>query len=79
MTASVTELTVTAEDRRVAWLATAAVGLALIDAAKARGMVTMEGFILASNDKMLKFARQLGFKLHRDADDPGMFHAERSL
>ena len=33
MTASVTELTVTAEDRRVAWLATAAVGLALVDAA----------------------------------------------
>ncbi|HQU78837.1 MAG TPA: GNAT family N-acetyltransferase [Azonexus sp.] len=53
--------------------------LALIDAAKARGMATMEGFILASNDKMLKFARQLGFALHRDVDDPGMFHAERSL
>ena len=33
MTASVTELTVTAEDRRVAWLATAAVGLSLVDAA----------------------------------------------
>src|SRR5574343_1667280 len=29
----VTELTVTAEDRRVAWLATAAVGLSLVDAA----------------------------------------------
>ena len=33
MTASVTELTVTAEDRRVAWLATAAVALSLVDAA----------------------------------------------
>ena len=33
MTASVTELTVTAEDRRVAWLATAAVTLSLVDAA----------------------------------------------
>ncbi|NJD26598.1 MAG: Gx transporter family protein [Betaproteobacteria bacterium] len=33
MTASVTELTVTAEDRRVAWLAAAAVGLSLVDAA----------------------------------------------
>ena len=53
--------------------------LTLIDAAKARGMASMEGFILASNDKMLKFARQLGFRLKRDADDPGMFHAERSL
>lgn len=33
MTPSVTKLTVTDEDRRVAWLATAAVGLSLIDAA----------------------------------------------
>jgi uncharacterized membrane protein len=33
MTVSVTELTVTAEDRRVAWLATAAVALSLVDAA----------------------------------------------
>jgi heptaprenyl diphosphate synthase len=33
MTASVTELKVTPEDHRVAWLATAAVGLSLIDAA----------------------------------------------
>ena len=33
MTQSVIKLTVTAEDRRVAWLATAAVGLSLVDAA----------------------------------------------
>jgi heptaprenyl diphosphate synthase len=33
MTASVTELRVTPEDRRVAWLATAAVALSLVDAA----------------------------------------------
>lgn len=33
MTHSVIELRVTAEDRRVAWLATAAVGLSLVDAA----------------------------------------------
>jgi heptaprenyl diphosphate synthase len=33
MTQSVIELTVTDEDRRVAWLATAAVGLSLVDAA----------------------------------------------
>jgi len=53
--------------------------LSLIDAAKARGLTSMEGFILAGNYKMLKFARQLGFALHRDVDDPGMVHAERSL
>ncbi|MDD2662518.1 MAG: Gx transporter family protein [Dechloromonas sp.] len=33
MTRSATELAVTADDRRVAWLATAAVGLSLVDAA----------------------------------------------
>lgn len=53
--------------------------LSLIDAARARGMRKMEAFILASNDKMIKFARQLGFDVRRDADDPGMMHAQRSL
>ncbi len=42
-------------------------------------MRRMEAFILASNDKMSKFARQLGFDVRRDADDPGMMHAQRSL
>lgn len=53
--------------------------LALIDAAKSRGMESMEGFILASNYKMLKFARQLGFALHRDPEDSGQVIAVRSL
>lgn len=53
--------------------------LSLIDAARARGMRKMEAFILASNDKMIKFARQLGFDVRRDPDDAGMMHAVRSL
>lgn len=53
--------------------------LALIDAARLRGMKRMEAFILAANDKMLKFARQLGFAIQRDADDPGLMHAVRAL
>jgi len=53
--------------------------LTLIDAARARGMQKMEAFILASNEKMIKFARQLGFAVHRDPDDPGMVVAERAL
>ena len=53
--------------------------LTLIDAARARGMQRMEAFILASNDKMIKFAKQLGFAVHRDLDDPGMVVAERGL
>ena len=53
--------------------------LTLIDAARARGMRRMEAFILSTNDKMIKFARQLGFAVHRDPDDPGMVVAERGL
>lgn len=53
--------------------------LSLIDAARARGMKTMEAFILSANDKMIKFARQLGFTVRRDPDDPGMMHAVRTL
>ncbi len=53
--------------------------LSLIDAAKARGMQRMDGIILASNEKMLKFARQLGFKLRRDPEDSGQMLAERPL
>ncbi|UCV17190.1 GNAT family N-acetyltransferase [Ferribacterium limneticum] len=53
--------------------------LTLIDAAKARGMKKMEAVILSSNDKMIKFARQLGFDVRRDPDDPGMMRAVRSL
>lgn len=53
--------------------------LTLIDAARARGMKTMEAFILAANDKMIKFARQLGFEVRRDPEDSGMMHAVRTL
>jgi RimJ/RimL family protein N-acetyltransferase len=53
--------------------------LTLIDAARARGMRRMEAFILSGNDKMIKFAKQLGFSVHRDLDDPGMVVAERGL
>ncbi|EXI76467.1 MAG TPA: GNAT family N-acetyltransferase [Candidatus Accumulibacter phosphatis] len=53
--------------------------LTLIDAARARGMQRMEAFILAANDRMIKFARQLGFTVRRDPDDPGIVRAERSL
>jgi len=42
-------------------------------------MQRMEAFILSTNDKMIKFARQLGFAVHRDPDDPGMVVAERGL
>jgi len=44
---------------------------ALIDFARARGFKTMEGLVLTDNHKMLKFARQLGFEIRREPDEPG--------
>ena len=50
-----------------AWQGSGVAGLlmiALVDAARAHGFKIMEGIVLATNYKMLKFARQLGFKRH---------------
>ena len=52
---------------------------ALIRHAKARGLTEMEGFVLTANHKMLRFARQLGFTLHRDTDDRDTIHVVRKL
>lgn len=52
-----------------AWQGTGVAGilmLDLIEAARSKGLQAMEGFVLASNHKMLKFCRQLGFEFHRD-------------
>ncbi|MCX7155217.1 MAG: GNAT family N-acetyltransferase [Rhodocyclales bacterium] len=51
----------------------------LIEIARERGVTEMEGFVLAVNHKMLKFARQLGFTMHRDADDRDTVHVVRML
>ena len=40
----------------------------LIDVARHRGLRTMEGFVLATNSRMLKLARQLGFRQLPDAE-----------
>jgi len=53
--------------------------LSLMDAARAQGFKTMEGCVLANNHRMLKFARQLGFSVHRDADDRDTLHVVRAL
>lgn len=65
-----------------AWQGSGVAGIlmaTLIDAARAHGLKTMEGIVLASNHKMLKFARQLGFSLHRDSDEPDTVHLARAL
>jgi acetyltransferase len=59
------EFAVTVND---AWQGSGVAGLLMIsleDAARAHGFRTMEGIVLADNHKMLKFARQLGFKSRR--------------
>lgn len=42
---------------------------ALVDVARQRGFAEMEGYVLASNDAMLRLARKLGFEVARDPDD----------
>ena len=65
-----------------AWHGTGLAGIlmqALIDVARTRGLRTMEGFVLAANAPMLRFARQLGFRVRRDPEDRDTVHVERSL
>ena len=52
---------------------------ALMDVARARGLATMEGSVLASNTAMLRFARQLGFTQQRDPEDRTTVRVVRSL
>ena len=42
---------------------------ALIEAAKARGILEMEGFVLPANHPMLRLARRLGFSITPDPED----------
>ena len=45
---------------------------ALIDAARMRGLKTMEGFVLKVNAPMLRLAQRLGFSVAPDPDDGAM-------
>jgi acetyltransferase len=51
----------------------------LIDVARSRGLTTMEGLVLATNTRMLKFTRQLGFGHERDPEDRDTVRVVRSL
>lgn len=65
-----------------AWQGTGLAGLlmrALIDIARARGLATMEGIVLTTNARMLKFARQLGFRSVREPGDRETVRVERAL
>jgi len=65
-----------------AWQGSGVAGLlmiSLIDAARACGFETMEGIVLAGNHKMLKFARQLGFRCYHEPGEADLAHLELKL
>jgi acetyltransferase len=65
-----------------AWQGSGIAGLLMIsleDAAREQGFKTMEGIVLSSNHKMLKFARQLGFKSRRNPGEADTVHLELQL
>jgi len=49
---------------------------ALIDAARARGLATMFGDVMAANHGMLHLMKRIGFRLESSPDDP---HLRRVL
>jgi len=51
----------------------------LIDVARRRGLKTMEGLVLATNTRMLRFTRQLGFGAQRDPEDRDTVRVVRPL
>lgn len=51
----------------------------LLDAARARGLKTMEGYVLATNHKMLKLMESLGFEIESAPDDPSMRRVVKKL
>ena len=65
-----------------AWQGSGLAGIlmhALIDVARARGLATMEGTVLTTNTRMLKFTRQLGFTEQHDRDDRDSIRVARPL
>ena len=51
----------------------------LMEVAKARGIRTMEGEVLASNSEMLGLVTRLGFVIQPSPDDPGVKLVSRAL
>ena len=52
---------------------------ALLRDACARGLKRMEGYVLATNTRMLEFVRKLGFEIDLSVDDPGVRRVRRAL
>jgi len=65
-----------------AWQGTGMAGILMLDliaAARSKGLKTLEGFVLSSNHKMLKFCHQLGFEFHRDLGDGDTVRVVKAL
>ena len=52
---------------------------AIISTARQRGLLTMKGEFLASNDRMLRFVERIGFVLHTDPEDKTLKHGTLDL
>jgi GNAT superfamily N-acetyltransferase len=65
-----------------AWQGTGVAGILMLElmaTARSRGLKTMVGYVLASNHKMLKFCRQLGFEFHRDVGEGDTVNVVKNL
>ena len=51
----------------------------LMDAARSRGLETMEGWVLSGNSRMLALMHDLGFAIDANADDPTLRHGVKNL
>jgi len=51
----------------------------LMEVARTRGLRRMEGIVLATNSRMLKFMRQLGFSVQPDPDDRRTVRVSRTF
>lgn len=73
------EFAITVDD---AWHGSGVAGMLMVSlqqAARAQGFKVMEGIVLAGNAKMLKFARQLGFRRYREPGDIDTVHIRLDL
>jgi acetyltransferase len=52
---------------------------AIIDAARAKGLKRIEGFVLAINAPMIGLMRALGFRIETDLDDPALKRVWRPI
>jgi acetyltransferase len=52
---------------------------ALVRDAQERGLKRLEGYVLATNRRMLEFVHRLGFKTELNAADPGVYTVHREI